>query len=478
MLKYAMLSLLAIAMPGAPTAAGDESPSELLEKGIYTEQTVGDLDAAMAIYRQIIAEEKENRPFAARAQLRLGLCQLKKGDKAEATKTFEDLVERFPDQKDEVAQAREHLEPALTLDPVPWADGEVLVMAFKLGGGEEIGRSIYFANLIDLDGRKVWRVGNRVSFAVGTSQTVSRVDVDYETFRPIQSSWDIAVMGRFDATYAPAEVTITSTTTQGQTSVRKIPLDKVVYDNEQCVHLFRRLPWAVGDKVTVPVFVTMTGSQLPLGVEVTRQEKIKVPAGEFECFRLELSVGQTFWFSTDAKRYLVKYEAGGVSAELAAVDPPTPNEIDDAELGFSLAMPAGWYFFKCPRLQKPDKAVVEILEPDARAFIMLTVRKLDDLKPEEKASARAAADAGLPDLKKRFKEFTVREDAWTTLEVSGHPAECFTADYVHVGRKMVAYGVCILGESTTATLLVTIGADEFDAFKKTIDPVIADLKLK
>src|SRR5690242_9629086 len=33
-------------------------PSELLEKGIYTEETKGDVDAAIAIYQQLISEAK------------------------------------------------------------------------------------------------------------------------------------------------------------------------------------------------------------------------------------------------------------------------------------------------------------------------------------------------------------------------------------------------------------------------------------
>jgi hypothetical protein len=477
MLKLAILPMLAGLVLVGLSPARAESPSELLEKGIYTEQTVGDLDAAMAIYKKIVAQEKENRPAAAKALLRLGLCQLKKGDNAEATKTFEDLVKRFPDQKDQVTQAREHLEPALKLEPVPWADGEVLDMVLKMGGGEELGKCVYTASVKDLKGRKTWQVGNRLSIAGGASQTVSRVDVDFETFRPIHGWWDVAVIGSFDATYAPDEVTINSKV-QGKSSVRKIPLDKVVYDNEQAVHLFRRLPLAVGYKTTVPIFVSLSTAELPLWVEVTKKEKIKVPAGEFECFRLDLSVGQLFWVSADAHRYLVKFEAGGFSAELAAINPPKPNEFSDAELGASLAAPAGWYFYKCPKLQKPGKLVVDILEPDAKAVVSLTAEKLDHLKAEEKANVRALADLQLVLLKKQFKQCVVRPDSWMPREISGRPAVAFTADYVQTGRKMVAYVTTVLGEATGAVVLVTIPADEFDAFKKTIDPIIDSCKVK
>ena len=43
------------ASEGRPAAASPSIP-ELLEKAIFTEETVGDLDAAIAMYRQILAQ--------------------------------------------------------------------------------------------------------------------------------------------------------------------------------------------------------------------------------------------------------------------------------------------------------------------------------------------------------------------------------------------------------------------------------------
>jgi hypothetical protein len=40
-------------------AAQADSPAELLEQGIYHEETVGNLDEAIKIYRSIIAEARE-----------------------------------------------------------------------------------------------------------------------------------------------------------------------------------------------------------------------------------------------------------------------------------------------------------------------------------------------------------------------------------------------------------------------------------
>ena len=53
-----------------PTAP--ESPSELLEKGIYNQDAKGDLDSAIAIYQRVVAAASRNQQVAAHAQFRLG----------------------------------------------------------------------------------------------------------------------------------------------------------------------------------------------------------------------------------------------------------------------------------------------------------------------------------------------------------------------------------------------------------------------
>src|SRR5476651_2354054 len=85
-----------------------ESPSELLEKGIYNQDTKGDLDSAIAIYQQVVSESNNNHQIAAHAQFRLGQCYLKKNQPADATAAFEKLIHDFPNEKALIAQAREY----------------------------------------------------------------------------------------------------------------------------------------------------------------------------------------------------------------------------------------------------------------------------------------------------------------------------------------------------------------------------------
>ena len=77
-LRTLFVAAAAVTFSSASRAA-TESPSELLEKGIYTEETRGDVDSAIAIYQQLVAEQDINHSLAAQAEFRLGQCYLKKG---------------------------------------------------------------------------------------------------------------------------------------------------------------------------------------------------------------------------------------------------------------------------------------------------------------------------------------------------------------------------------------------------------------
>jgi len=83
-----------------PTAA------ELLQKGIYAQETAGDLDGAIKIYHQIVDSHPTQREIAAQAQYRLGMTLLEKGDAAAASQEIQRLGWDFPDYRDLVAATK------------------------------------------------------------------------------------------------------------------------------------------------------------------------------------------------------------------------------------------------------------------------------------------------------------------------------------------------------------------------------------
>src|SRR5262245_57636951 len=74
------------------------SAAELLEKGIYTEESKGELKTAIQIYQEIVEDPGADRSLVAQAQLRMGLCQLKLGNKPQAITALDRLTQEFPDK--------------------------------------------------------------------------------------------------------------------------------------------------------------------------------------------------------------------------------------------------------------------------------------------------------------------------------------------------------------------------------------------
>src|SRR3981081_3866607 len=73
-LEKMAIALVAAITLGAGTAACGASPSELLEKAIHAEETAGNIDEAIKLYEQVIAEGKAARGAAAQAEYRLAQC--------------------------------------------------------------------------------------------------------------------------------------------------------------------------------------------------------------------------------------------------------------------------------------------------------------------------------------------------------------------------------------------------------------------
>jgi hypothetical protein len=84
-----------------------QTPAELLQKGIYTQETAGDLDGAIQIYRQVVGLASNQPAIAAQAQFRLTGSLLQKGDLGGAGPEFETLARKYPGQEslvDEMGQ--------------------------------------------------------------------------------------------------------------------------------------------------------------------------------------------------------------------------------------------------------------------------------------------------------------------------------------------------------------------------------------
>ncbi|HWY87419.1 MAG TPA: DUF3108 domain-containing protein [Gemmataceae bacterium] len=201
-----------------------------------------------------------------------------------------------------------HPSTNIVLQPPPWHDGEEMQLDLKKAG-VKIGTSRYSVRAGETNGQKTWRM---LDYLPGGASIL--VEAQADNFKPIHSH---AKSGEkfVDTTYWLDHAEVKSS---AQAEARKVALEGPVFDNEEFFQLVRRLPLAPGYRIRLPL--------LPAGrsvaiwdLEVSGLETVTVPAGTYECFKLKPFAGQTYWYSTDPHRYLVKFDTAGVVAELSAV---------------------------------------------------------------------------------------------------------------------------------------------------------------
>lgn len=143
----------------------------------------------------------------------------------------------------------------------------------------------------------------------------SAVLVDRTTLKPISGTRDRLVddeRKRLRSEYDAAEnvVTIIEMSDDGE---RPVPhrLKSDYYDNDTSLFLWRALDFAEGFTANYHTVVTGSGEQPVLHLKVTRKERITVPAGTFDTWRLEIKGqdrNQVAWYADTPGHPLVQYD--------------------------------------------------------------------------------------------------------------------------------------------------------------------------
>jgi tetratricopeptide (TPR) repeat protein len=92
-------------------ASAQQSAEELYEAAVFKKDADGDMEGAIKIFREIVERFPSNVEIAAKAQLQIGICYEKLGQKTieQAKEAFQKVIDNFPTQSEEVKIAREKL---------------------------------------------------------------------------------------------------------------------------------------------------------------------------------------------------------------------------------------------------------------------------------------------------------------------------------------------------------------------------------
>ena len=150
------------------------------------------------------------------------------------------------------------------------------------------------------------------------AQDLSHVVADSGTLLPVSSSREATredEQERWSAAYAPdlSAVAFTHETPAGETEERELRLRRGAYDNESALWLWRALDLTGeydGQYVSVSA---VNQSQITVRLTVVRRERVEVPAGAFDAWRLHVRSGRATrvaWIAVDPPHQLVQWDNG------------------------------------------------------------------------------------------------------------------------------------------------------------------------
>jgi hypothetical protein len=137
------------------------------------------------------------------------------------------------------------------------------------------------------------------------------VVVDSQTIKPLSSVRRIENENPDDEDMI--EVTYTEVGASVKVGDRQTGLSvpEHAYDNDTSLFLWRTLPFADGYEASYVTVITNRRSRQDVVLNVRGKETVTVPAGSFECWRLEISTEnarQVAWYADTPTRPLVRYD--------------------------------------------------------------------------------------------------------------------------------------------------------------------------
>ncbi len=193
---------------------------------------------------------------------------------------------------------------------IPWPDQERAEYVLLDRDGEERGQGVL----------SVTRQGDQfelfLGFEGGGETDESVVLVDAATLKPIFVRRELHgdENKAFEAQYDTVEKVVRVVEIE-DSDERTVPrrLDKEhYYDNESSLFLWRTIDFQEGYKATYySVLSNQGGTQHTVSLRVAGKERVAVPAGVFQAWRLEIRFGdrrQVAWYADTPERPLVQYD--------------------------------------------------------------------------------------------------------------------------------------------------------------------------
>jgi hypothetical protein len=475
-----------------------QSASELLQKGLHLQEAAGDVDGAILFFRQVVSSAAAtNKPLAAQAQYQLVLCMLQKGDRDAARKELTALESNFPNMTDLVDKARKLIPGSAVLLPSPWGETECSQLNIKRDGAET-GEYLYYSvtawsATVSEQNRKQQATAlernplrpnqedpNQTAFLwwqlkTKNSERSIEIQADRDTLqlaKPYNQSENRPKYSSNDEIGDPLAIPFTGPAT----------------DSEQSVFLLRRLPLEIGYKTTIPV-TSDTIAPVQVELVVTGIESVQTAAGKFNCYKVSFkSIGQTFWIGVDKTRPLVKFQSGGVEANLVKVW-GAENLMEPIA---SVVKAASWKMEDVVIPSDSGRLInSKFFLPGSESLvpfgIVVTIHKIYTPPSELGQSLQRALQSASRAHPQNswMNEYQLRQDSVQTREIGGHPALACLLDYTQGSpnatdnppQKWTRYETWIATDDELIEFQATLYRQYVGTFRWRFEPLLTSLRI-
>jgi hypothetical protein len=208
---------------------------------------------------------------------------------------------------------------------IPWTPPEQLeYQLLDREDGSELGRGTLS---IESEGNSQYALS--LDFSDEENYDNARVIVGVRTLKPQSVHRERMIdeeRVQIDAEYDPIEDVVTITEIRDEEE-RPIPhrLKDNYYDNDSSLFIWRTIPFEEGYEAAYHTVVTGSGEQQLVRIEVVRKERLTVPAGTFDTWRIEVRAErarQIVWYADTPERPLIQYDNGRGGQLFQLVSPP------------------------------------------------------------------------------------------------------------------------------------------------------------
>lgn len=211
---------------------------------------------------------------------------------------------------------------------VPWGDYEEGIYSLK-ASGEAVDEMKFIIEKAQMDGKNVYKM--QLPLLVKDGEYNSGAVLEADTLKPLSSFYRRHPPGQYkdrgvDITGQYGEKLAVHAEGSKVRQNWELGLSGECVDNESIPMVIRAFPLKEGFKRTVNLVILSVVKAAPFEVRVAGREKVTVPAGEFDCYRVELQYkgflpapALNFWYSADERKLMVKSVQGATVLELKEV---------------------------------------------------------------------------------------------------------------------------------------------------------------